>query len=311
MRKIKIGTRGSQLAMWQAHKVQELLQQAGLTTEIITIDTKGDKILNTSIAKIGSKGVFTEELEEQLRKQTIDIAVHSAKDVQADLADDLELLAFCKREKAHDVLVSYNRDLKIDGKNKILVGTSSTRRVAMMRRYYPNITTIDMRGNLQTRMRKLQEGICDALVLAYAGVVRMKFDQHIVKILSLDEFTPAAGQGSVAIECLKSLDNDLRKLIKNALNDFDTEICLRAERSFLKTLHGGCSIPSFAYAELMEDQVSVVKVTIRAGLISLNGKELVTAQFAGNTDESEKIGKQAAEKVLAEGGDKILKEIRG
>jgi hydroxymethylbilane synthase len=292
--------------MWQARKVEELLHKAGLQTKIITIETKGDKILNTSIAKIGSKGVFTEELEEQLRRQTIDIAVHSAKDVQSEIPDDLDLIAFSEREKPHDVLVSYNKDLRIDGKSKVLLGTSSTRRVAMIRRFMPNIATVDMRGNLQTRMRKLQEGTCDALVLAYAGVYRMKYDQYIVKHLSTDEFTPAVGQGSIAIEVSKNLEPALAELIKQAINHQTTEICLRTERSFLKTLQGGCSIPSFALAKLENNILS-----IRAGLISLNGKDLLEATAQGTTADAEKLGKQVAEQILADGGDRILRELRG
>jgi hydroxymethylbilane synthase len=302
---IKIGTRGSQLALWQAHKVEEMLKKVGLSTEIVIIDTKGDKMLTTTISKIGSKGVFTEELEEQLRTKKIDIAVHSAKDMQSDIADDLEIIAFCESEKVHDVLVSYQSDFQLNTKSKIILGTSSTRRIAMLKRFYPNVRTVDIRGNLQTRMRKLSEGLCDALVLAYAGVYRMNFTKNIVKHLSVDEFTPAVGQGCVAVEASKSLDNEIYEIIRQALNHTETEFRLKAERSFLKTLQGGCSIPTFALAQLAENDL-----TIRGGLISLDGKQMLEATATGNKTDAESLGKEIAEKILADGGDKILETIR-
>ncbi len=302
---IKIGTRGSQLALWQAHKIEEMLKKVGLSTEIVIIDTKGDKMLTTTISKIGSKGVFTEELEEQLRNQKIDIAVHSAKDMQSDIADDLDIIAFCESEKVHDVLVSYQSDFQLNTKSKIILGTSSTRRVAMLKRYYPNVRTVDIRGNLQTRMRKLSEGLCDALVLAYAGVYRMNFTKNIVKHLSVDEFTPAVGQGCIAVEASKNLDSEIYQIIKETLNHTETEFRLRAERSFLKTLQGGCSIPTFALAQLADNEL-----VIRGGLISLDGKQLLEATATGDKNNAENLGKEVAEKILAEGGDKILDAIR-
>jgi hydroxymethylbilane synthase len=305
MNPIKIGTRGSQLALWQAHEIEKKLKMAGISSEIVIIDTKGDKILNTAIAKIGSKGVFTEELEEQLRKGTIDVAVHSAKDMQSDVADDLEILAFTEREQVHDVIVSYQKDFQLNTKNKIILGTSSTRRVAMMKSLYPSIRTIDVRGNLQTRMRKLSEGLCDALVLAYAGVFRMNYAQYIVKNLSVDEFTPAVGQGSIAIEIAKKLDTDIATQIKLATNHTETEYRVRAERSFLKTLQGGCSIPTFALAQVQGSSMS-----IKGGLISLDGKTRIEATANGTIADAEKLGKEIAEKVLAEGGEAILADIR-
>ncbi len=302
---IKIGTRGSQLALWQAHKIEEMLKKVGLSTEIVIIDTKGDKMLTTTISKIGSKGVFTEELEEQLRNKKIDIAVHSAKDMQSDIADDLEIIAFCESEQVHDVLVSYQSDFQLNTKSKIILGTSSTRRVAMLKRFYPNVRTVDIRGNLQTRMRKLSEGLCDALVLAYAGVYRMNFTKNIVKHLSVDEFTPAVGQGCIAVEASKNLDSEIYQIIKETLNHTETEFRLRAERSFLKTLQGGCSIPTFALAQLADNEL-----VIRGGLISLDGKQLLEATATGDKNNAEILGKEVADKILEEGGDKILDAIR-
>src|SRR5688572_20866948 len=163
----RIGTRGSKLALWQAEYVADLIKPSGYQTEIIPIETKGDKILDVSIAKIGSKGVFTEEIEEKLLDGSIDIAVHSAKDLASEIKDELELVAFTERELANDVLLSIKKDLTLKAEN-IRVGTSSTRRVAFLKHFYPTIIPVNVRGNLQTRLSKLQAGECDALLLAYA-----------------------------------------------------------------------------------------------------------------------------------------------
>ncbi len=302
---IKIGTRNSKLAMWQAKHVQHLLESHGLATDIIAIETKGDKILHKAISKIGSKGVFTEELEDMLHKGKVDLAVHSAKDMASTLPNGLELIAYTQREKAHDVVVSYNSDFKLDAADKWLVGTSSTRRIAMLKHYYPNIRTTNMRGNLQTRMRKLEEGQCDALVLAYAGVHRMGFEEFIVEHLPLQEFTPQAGQGSMTIEVSSKISDELRENIRNIINNKQTEYCLLAERAYLKRLDGGCSIPSFIFAKLEGDMLQ-----INAGLISLSGKEIIRKSGKIHKNEGQKLAIQLAEEVLKAGGDKILEKIK-
>ena len=214
---IRIGTRGSQLALWQAYYVQEILERGGHSTQIVRIDTKGDQILDRALAKIGSKGVFTQELEDQLRDGRIDVAVHSAKDLQSDLSPDLELIAFTERELVNDVLVSHNTNLSLDSGAPFVVGTSSTRRSAILRHFYPHIKIVDMRGNLQTRLRKLEDNHCDALLLAYAGVHRMKYDALIAQVLPIDTFTPAVGQGTVAIETAVGLDATRKAQIRSLL----------------------------------------------------------------------------------------------
>lgn len=302
---IKIGTRNSKLAMWQANHVESLLQAHGWTTEIIAIETKGDKILHKAISKIGSKGVFTEELEEMLHTGKIDLAVHSAKDMASTLPDGLELIAYTKREKPHDVVVSYNSDFKLDAADKWLVGTSSTRRIAMLKHYYPNIRTTNMRGNLQTRMRKLEEGQCDALLLAYAGVHRMGYEEFIVEHLSIGEFTPQAGQGAMTIEVSNKISDTLRKTIRDIINDEETEYCLLAERAYLKYLDGGCSIPSFVLAKLEGDELH-----IDAGLISLTGKKIIRKSDKIHKDKGKKLAIELAKEVLKAGGDKILEQIK-
>ncbi|GAA4376471.1 hydroxymethylbilane synthase [Hymenobacter koreensis] len=303
---IRIGTRGSKLALWQAHHVADTLHAAGLRTEIVIITTKGDVVLDRSLDKIGAKGVFTEELEESLRTGHIDIAVHSAKDVQSQIPDDLELLAFMKREQVNDVIVSFDPSFSLDQPD-IVLGTSSTRRRALFKKHYPHIITAEARGNLQTRLRKLEEGQYDALVLAFAGVHRMEYDELIVNVLSATQFVPAAGQGSVAIECAKSLDLPRKLALRNLLDDPDTHTCLLAERSFLRTMEGGCSIPSFALATFTDEGT----LQLHGGLISLDGQQYIE-EIRSTTDPAaaEELGHATAEAVLSRGGVQILAEIR-
>lgn len=305
MTPIKIGTRGSRLALWQAYYVENILQKGGLSTEIVLIETKGDQILDRSLSKIGSKGVFTQELEDQLRDGRIDIAVHSAKDLQSELDDDLSIIAFTERERVNDVLVSRNTSLSLRSGDSFTVGTSSTRRVALLKHFYPHIRTVDMRGNLQTRLRKLDEGQCDAILLAFAGVHRMEYDELIAEHLSLDEFTPAVGQGSVAIECSQTLDPAKRDKIRSLLNHADTETCLLAERAFLRRLQGGCSVPVFGLATLQTDSF-----VMTGGVVSLDGKTLLKQTINGSHSQPETIGTQLAESLLTQGAADILAQIK-
>ncbi len=298
--RIRIGTRASKLALWQAYYVQERLQQAGAETEIVALETKGDKILDVTLSKIGSKGVFTEELEEKLLNGEIEIAVHSAKDVQSELDDSLEIIAFTEREKPNDVLVS---DKPVDLSLPLVLGTSSVRRVAFLKRYYPHIKTVNVRGNLQTRIQKMRDGLCDALHLAYAGVSRMEYKELLAHEFPTDELIPPVGQGTIAIEASKNLQKEVRDMVRQACNDLETEQCLIAERAFLSTMKGGCSIPVFGYAVKRDQQVS-----LKAGIISLDGGEQILVEKEGG--DSLKLGKDAAEEVLGLGGRRILDEIK-
>jgi len=302
---IKIGTRGSKLALWQAYYVENLLKAGGLSTGIVLIDTKGDQILDRSLSKIGSKGVFTQELEDQLRDGRIDIAVHSAKDLQSELDEDLQLIAFTERERVNDVLVSYNTSLALGSGESFVVGTSSTRRVALLKHFYPHIRTVDMRGNLQTRLRKLEEGQCDAILLAYAGVHRMEYDSLISEHLSLQEFTPAVGQGSVAIESNSVLEQGKKEKVRTLLNHPPTEKRLLAERAFLRQLEGGCSVPVFGLATLENDTLSIT-----GGVVSLDGVQLLKHTATGSAAHPEQIGEALAKKLLDEGASEILATIK-
>ncbi len=302
---IRIGTRGSKLALWQANHVADLIKPSGYRTEIVPIDTKGDKILDVSIAKIGSKGVFTEEIEEKLLEGTIDIAVHSAKDLSSYIPDELELIAFTEREMVNDVVVSVNKSFSLNN-DHITIGTSSTRRVAFIKHFYPQAKTISIRGNLQTRISKLEAGECDALILAYAGVHRMGYDHLITDKIETSYFVPPVGQGSIAIECHKKLSFEKKEMIYRWVNHVETENCIRAERAFLKTLEGGCSIPSFGYA-WMEGPL----ITLKAGIISLDGKQVIKIKRSSTIEDGKELGKGIATEVLANGGEQILYEIRG
>jgi hydroxymethylbilane synthase len=304
MEKIRIGTRGSKLALWQAYYIQDLLKNENLESEIITIDTKGDKILDVSIAKIGSKGVFTEEIEEQLKLGHIDIAVHSAKDMQSELPEGFELIAFTEREIVNDVLVSVNENANLNNK-EIVVGTSSTRRVAMLKHLYPHVKTVAVRGNLQTRIAKMKDGACDALILAYAGMFRMGYSDLIRVQLPITDFTPAVGQGSVAIECCSDLTLDKKAAIRKAVTHQVTEYRLLCERAFLRKLQGGCSIPVFGLATIDGNQI-----TIHGGIVSLDGQQIIRKTMSGSLENAENIGTQLAEDVLLAGGDKILETIK-
>ncbi len=302
---IRIGTRGSQLALWQAHYVADRLHRGGLTTDIITISTKGDQQQEVSIAEIGTQGVFTQEIEAQLQGGAIDIAVHSAKDLPSELPGPFEIIAFTERERATDVLLSHKNLSELTSASDWVVGTSSARRRALLNHYYPALRTVDMRGNLQTRVAKMQAGQCDALMLAYAGVHRMKYDEMIRHEFSLQQIIPPVGQGSIAVEVLRTLDNKKKKRVRQCVDHPAAALQLRTERAFLRTLRGGCSIPVFAHAEVADGHLR-----IRGGVVSLDGQHLVSDQVEGPLETAETVGEQLAQQVLQQGGKQILNEIR-
>mgnify|MGYP000645384525 FL=1 len=301
---VKIGTRASKLALWQAYHVADLLHKAGLASEIVPIDTKGDQVLDVSISKIGSKGVFTQELEDQLLDGSISIAVHSAKDMPSSLGEGLELIAFSSREQAQDVLLSTKKGVSLSDTH-LVVGTSSTRRIATLKHFYPHVKTVEVRGNLQTRIRKMEEGLCDALLLAYAGVYRMGYANSVVEHLDINQFIPAVGQGAIAIEACTSLDPKLRAAIVSACNDGPTATCLLAERAYLRVLEGGCSIPVFALATLAENAVH-----LKGGIVSLDGQQRIVHEVSGPISQAVQLGESLAKQVLQAGGKTILEQIK-
>ncbi len=303
---ITIGSRKSKLAMWQTETVAASLNADGMQTQINSMETIGDKVLNTSIAKIGSKGVFTVELEEQLASGLTDIAVHSAKDMQSQLPEEFTLIAFTEREKVNDVLVSDDKGSSIsDPSRPLVIGTSSVRRKALLRHYYPHVKIVEMRGNLQTRIKKMRSGDCDALMLAYAGVKRMGYEELIVHEFDKKKFVPPVGQGCIAIEAATSLAAEKMERIRNCLNEKTSETCLLAERAFLKKLEGGCSIPAFGYAVLDGDEL-----TLTAGLASLDGGTILRTEQKAARDDYDGLGLRVAEYILDNGGNEMLDEIR-
>ncbi len=304
MKTIRIGTRASQLALWQADHVGSLLKKGGWAVEIIPFTTQGDRILDVSISKIGSKGVFTEEIEKALLERTIDIGVHSAKDLQSSLPFPFEIIAFTEREMPHDVLVSAKPHLDLNQKG-VVIGTSATRRIALLRHYFPDIKVTTIRGNLQTRFRKMEEGQCDAMMLAYAGVYRMGFDDKIIHHFDTKLYPPPVGQGAIAIEVIPDLDPEVRKGIQDLVNHEDTWVRISGEREFLKTLDGGCSIPAYCFAEK-----SGKKIVFHGGILSLDGKEHITLTEEVHFNEAVNAGRHLAEKILDLGGLKILKGIK-
>jgi len=303
MRKVKIGTRNSALAIWQANYIGSYLEKAGLNYELIAISTKGDQILDRSLSKIGSKGVFTEELEQMLRNGDIDIAQHSAKDLPSTLPEDLQLIAFTEREKSHDVLLSLDPNFTLNTPGAYQIGTSSTRRRAFLGHLYPSLKPVEMRGNLQTRLEKLKNGDCDAMILAYAGVYRMDMSAYISEHLPLDQFIPAVGQGSVAIQCAKTLSTDLQNIIRSACNHEATEICILAERELLSKLDGGCSVPVYGHAHIEKDVVNLT-----GGVLSLDGQQKIEFSLVGKNPIE--LGKKLADQLIGAGASELLKEIR-
>lgn len=299
---IQIGTRKSKLALWQAENIQLSLLKAGLKSKLIPIETKGDKTLGVSIAKIGSKGVFTEELEQMLVSGEIDIAVHSAKDLPSTLPDGFGICSFGEREDPSDVLISESPIESIDQVSGLKIGTSSTRRIAILKSLYPAVSLVDMRGNLNTRIAKMRSGNCDVLILAYAGVKRLGLSDLIQLRLSIEDFTPPAGQGSIAIEFHENSDPKLIAAIRKTTNHPETEHSIVAERAYLSAMNGGCSIPIFAHARIQGD-----RIMLTAGIISLDGAEQVKMKLTGS--DPLQVGTELAEKVLENNGKAILDKI--
>lgn len=308
MQKLVIATRSSPLALWQANDVASRLNRFGIETELRAVETLGDRRLEVTLSRIGDKGVFTQELEQMLVRGEAHLAVHSAKDMPSNLPNGLQIVAFTEREEPMDVLVSFKEKVSLE--DALVVGTSSTRRTAVLNRYYPHIQTVSVRGNLQTRIRKMEEGQCDALLLAFAGIHRMGFGNLIRQKLPLSIFTPAVGQGSLAIEISEELDLSLQKALKQALNHPETGIALEAERSFLRTMDGGCSVPVFGYGHFFDGQL-----LIEGGIISLDGSQEVrqiscSPLHVNDPARAAELGRILAEEILNQGGDSILSKIK-
>lgn len=299
----RIGTRDSLLAMWQAEWVQAQLTRLYPNYEfcLVPMKTKGDKILDVPLAKIGDKGLFTKELEEGLLRDEIDLAVHSLKDLPTVLPTGLEIAAFCEREEPRDVFLSKDGTSLEDLPAGALIGTSSLRRKAQLLHYRPDLAFTDLRGNLQTRWQKLLDSKMAGIVLAAAGVKRLGWEERITQIIPEQIMLSAVGQGSVAIEIAVER-TDLRKFL-SVLNHQETEKAVRAERALMRKLEGGCQVPIGALGKVQGDEVFL------EGLVaSLNGEKVLRGTARGF--EPEDVGLEVANLLLAQGAAGILAEIR-
>ena len=302
MRKIKIGTRSSRLALWQAEFVAAQLKKffPALEVELVHVHTTGDKILDAPLAKIGGKGLFTKELETQLSRGEIDLAVHSLKDVPTELPDGFKIAAITKRIQPFDAFVS-NKFSSFDALKKFsVIGTSSLRRAAQILSLRPDLKIKNLRGNVETRLKKLDAGEFDAIILAAAGLKRLGYGSRIKQILS--EIIPAAGQGALAIE-IRAEDFATEEKIK-FLNDQKTFSAVKVERDFLKKVGGSCQIPVGIFAEIENEKISA-----RAIISSTDGKNFVEDKKIDSLENLDDFGESFAENLLNRGGKKILSEV--
>jgi len=306
-RTIRIGSRKSQLALVQTYWVRDELQKQfpNLTFEVTTMDTQGDKVLDVSLSKIGDKGLFTQELEDGMLQGNIDFAVHSLKDLPTRLPEGLMLGCITKREDPADALVVHeqHQDKQLDTLPEgAIVGTSSLRRLAQLRHHFPHLTFKDIRGNLNTRLRKLDEGQYDAIILAVAGLERLGMGDRIHQHIPADISLHAVGQGALGIEC-RDGDTDILNIIKT-LEDSTTAYRCLAERAFLRELEGGCQVPIGVNTVLAGDTLTLT------GLVaSLDGQTLIKEQIQGTPAEAEAMGTALAKTVRGQGAQTILDAI--
>ena len=303
--KIIIGSRKSELAMWQAEFVKkELLKHnKNISVEIKKISTKGDKILDVALSKIGDKALFTKELENELLKGNIDIAVHSLKDLPTELPKGLELTAVTKRHAVEDVLVARKKGFTIDKiKEGGTVATGSLRRKSQLKYLRPDLNIVDIRGNVQTRLKKFESSKWDAMLMARAGLERMKLKKHISSVIPIYQILPAVGQGALGIE-ISSLNTFAKEAVAKIHNQ-NVYFAVSAERAFLKELGGGCQVPIGAFAELKSNGLYL------SGYVgSIDGTITFRKRVRGSKKDAEKLGKQLAKDIKKAGAAKVLKEI--
>ncbi len=306
MKTLRIGTRKSQLALWQAEFVRTRLiaHTPGLDVELVKITTEGDKILDRSLAAVGGKGLFIKELEQELIEKHIDLAVHSTKDVTVTLPDGLHIAVVCEREDPRDAFVSVNHadlhNLPAGGR----VGTSSLRRQCQLRATYPDLQIITLRGNVNTRLSKLDAGEYDAVILAAAGLKRLGLNGRIRALLDPADSLPAVGQGAVCIEC-RADDMETHALLAS-LNHEPTRLCVQAERAMNAHLGGGCQVPIGGYAELDGDSLHL------RGLVGEpDGSRIIRGEVRGSAQDAEQLGASLADDLLARGAKDILDKVYG
>lgn len=304
MKTLKIATRQSPLALWQAEHIKARLEclHSGLKVELVTFVTQGDKILDTPLAKIGGKGLFVKELETALLDGRADLAVHSMKDVPMHLPVGLSLAVICEREDPLDAFVSNTYDSFSALPQGAIVGTSSLRRKCQLLHARPDLTIHDLRGNVGTRLAKLDSGLYDAIILASAGLKRLKLEDRIREAMPASMSLPAVGQGALGLEC-RTDDQTVLDLIA-PLRHTETEVCVKAERAFNAYLEGGCQVPIAGYAELHEGQLHIEG---RVG--DAEGKTLLKAIQKGDLSQAEALGEALAQALLQQGAGEILKAL--
>jgi len=302
---IKIGTRASKLALWQANWVKSALIEANPSqaVELVTIKTKGDKILDVPLAKVGGKGLFVKEIEQALLDQRIDIAVHSMKDMPAEIPEGLCIGAIPRRESATDVLISRAGRRFAELPRGAVIGTSSLRRAAQLRHARPDIEIVPLRGNLDTRLKKLQTENLDAIVLAAAGVKRLELEHRITEYLDSEVMLPAVGQGALCIE-MRQHDPVIEPIVK-ALDDPPSRAIVLGERAFLNRLGGSCQVPIAGHGEIISNTFQLT------GLVAnIDGSRIIKSVLSGAVDSSESIGINLAEELISRGADKILEQLQ-
>lgn len=302
-RNLKIGTRASPLALWQAEWIKarlEEMEEVG-SVELVKIKTSGDKILDVPLAKVGGKGLFTKEIEESLFRGETDLAVHSLKDVPTMVPAGLKVDIITERENPFDVLVS--RNIKFQDLPKgAVIGTSSLRRRSQLKRLRPDLRIVDIRGNIQTRLKKLETENLDAIILAAAGMIRMGYEEQITEILDVNVILPAVGQGALGIE-IRDSDPEVEAIV-NRLHHQPTSYCVMAERAFLRKLEGGCQVPIAAYGTVEGDEL-----TLNGLVADIEGQRVIKEQIVGPAKEHETLGVSLAEKLLEQGAGEILAEL--
>lgn len=302
---LKIGTRGSKLALWQANWVKSSLevQHPSISIAIETIKTKGDKILDVPLAKVGGKGLFVKEIEEALLDGKIDLAVHSMKDMPGDIPKGLCIGAIPQRETPQDVLISKDKKRLSKLGPGAKIGTSSLRRKAQLLHTRPDLDVLPLRGNLDTRLKKLENGNLDAIILAAAGVKRLGLENKITQYLDENIMLPAVGQGALCIEVRQ--DDALVEQIVASLEHPQTRAVILGERAFLNRLEGGCQVPIAAYGKIDKNMFTLV------GLVAtIDGKTLLKETIAGSKDSSETIGTKLADRLIDMGAKNIIENLK-
>ena len=304
LKTLKIATRQSPLALWQANFVKDQLEKfhPTLSVELVPMVTKGDVILDSPLAKIGGKGLFVKELEKALLEKRADIAVHSMKDVPMEFPEGLGLSVICKREDPRDAFVSNTYRSLDDLPQGAIVGTSSLRRQCQLKQLRPDLDIRSLRGNVGTRLSKLDNGEYDAIILASAGLIRLGLTERIASFIEVEQSLPAAGQGAVGIEC--RVDDEEVKALLAPLSDATTTTCVLAERAMNTRLQGGCQVPIGGYAIEQNGEVF-----LRALVGETDGSAIIRAEGKSAIENAEKLGVTIAEQLLAQGADKILAKI--